>query len=55
MQLVSQPPCLPDAVERIVRGFSPLRSILFGSWARGEGRANSDLDLLVVLPRVEKQ
>jgi predicted nucleotidyltransferase len=46
---------LPDAVERIVRGFNPLRIILFGSWARGEARADSDLDLLVVLPQVENK
>lgn len=52
VQLASQPSCLPDAVERIVRGFNPLRIILFGSWARGEARADSDLDLLVVLPQV---
>ena len=54
-QLVSQPQCLPDAIERIVRGFDPLRIILFGSWARGEARADSDLDLLVVLPQIENK
>ncbi len=41
------------AVERLVRQFDPLRIILFGSCARGEERPDSDLDLLVVLPRVE--
>jgi hypothetical protein len=34
-QLVSQPACLPEAVERIRRQFDPVRIILFGSWARG--------------------
>ncbi|MBM4438438.1 MAG: nucleotidyltransferase domain-containing protein [Actinobacteria bacterium] len=35
---------------RIVRDFDPLRVILFGSHARGDAGAQSDLDLLVVLP-----
>ena len=51
--LVSQPPYLLEAVERIARQFDPLRIILFGSWARGQARPDSDLDLLVVLPRVD--
>jgi len=45
---------LPSYVEamtsRIVREFRPLRIILFGSHARGEAAADSDVDLLVVLP-----
>lgn len=45
----------PDAlieriVEAIVRGGDPLRVILFGSRARGEVHAGSDIDLLVVMP-----
>ncbi|MBI4470739.1 MAG: nucleotidyltransferase domain-containing protein [Acidobacteria bacterium] len=40
-------------VERIVQRFEPLRVILFGSRARGTAFAQSDVDLLVVLPRVE--
>lgn len=34
---------------RLVEGFHPLRIILFGSYARGEARWDSDVDLLVVL------
>ncbi|GAB4581455.1 MAG: hypothetical protein Fur0022_42020 [Anaerolineales bacterium] len=44
-----------EAVERIVRRFNPLRIILFGSWARGDARPDSDLDLLIVLPQVENK
>ncbi|MCZ7664447.1 MAG: nucleotidyltransferase domain-containing protein [Thermoleophilia bacterium] len=36
-------------VDRIVQQFSPLRVILFGSHARGDATAESDVDLLVVL------
>ena len=51
--LTAQPACLPEVVNRIVRKFNPLRIILFGSWARGEARPDSDVDLLVVLSEVE--
>ena len=54
-QLFSQPACLPEAIERIRRQCDPLRIILFGSWARGQARPDSDLDLLVVLPHVENK
>jgi len=33
---------------RIVREVDPQRILLFGSWARGEAREYSDVDLLVV-------
>ncbi|HEY4579398.1 MAG TPA: nucleotidyltransferase domain-containing protein [Candidatus Acidoferrales bacterium] len=50
---ISPPPAdwLPVIIERIVRRFAPVRIILFGSHARGEARPDSDLDLLVVLPK----
>lgn len=51
--LAKQPPYLSEAVDRIVRKFHPKKIILFGSWARGEAREDSDLDLLVVLSKVE--
>ena len=37
-------------VNRIVKKFRPERVILFGSHARGEGRPDSDVDLLIVMP-----
>ena len=35
---------------RIVAKFHPEKVILFGSWARGDARPDSDVDLLVVMP-----
>ncbi len=39
-------------VRRIARKFHPLRIILFGSRARGTAGPDSDVDLLVVFPRL---
>lgn len=47
------PAYLPEIVDRIARRFNPLRILLFGSWARGEAKPDSDIDLLVILPYVE--
>jgi predicted nucleotidyltransferase len=41
---------LDDIVRRIVEVARPKRIILFGSAARGEQGAHSDVDLLVVVP-----
>lgn len=41
---------LNKMVKRLVRRFNPEQIILFGSHARGTARAESDIDLLVVLP-----
>ncbi len=38
------------AVKTAVEVANPTRVILFGSWARGEARWNSDLDMAVFLP-----
>jgi predicted nucleotidyltransferase len=43
---------LPEAIELLVKGFDPLRILLFGSYARGEAEYGSDLDLLVVVPEL---
>ena len=51
--LAKQPPYLSEVVNRIVQKFHPEKIILFGSWARGDAREDSDLDLLVVLPKVD--
>jgi predicted nucleotidyltransferase len=42
---------LAAMTDRIVRHFHPMRIVLFGSHARGEAGPESDIDLLVVLPK----
>jgi predicted nucleotidyltransferase len=41
---------IEEYCEAIAREFSPEKIILFGSYAYGEPTADSDVDLLVVLP-----
>jgi predicted nucleotidyltransferase len=41
---------IDELVQRIVEEVHPLQIILFGSAATGEVGANSDIDLLVVMP-----
>ena len=36
--------------DQIVKGFSPEKIILFGSYARGAENEDSDIDLLVIMP-----
>ena len=43
-------PALNGIVGRLVQAFQPDRIYLFGSRARGESGADSDYDLLVVVP-----
>jgi uncharacterized protein len=40
---------IQEMANRIAEQFKPEKIILFGSYARGEAHANSDLDLLVVM------
>lgn len=42
------PPFLTAPVARLVRALAPTRIVLFGSYAKGEARAGSDVDLLVI-------
>lgn len=44
---------LPEAVERTVQRFDPVRVVLFGSLADGTEDRDSDIDLLVVPDEVE--
>lgn len=44
------PNVINELVRRIVEVVNPLRIILFGSAARGEMGADSDIDVLVVVP-----
>ena len=43
---------LQQAVRRIVAVAQPNRVILFGSYGRGDADAGSDLDLMVIEPKV---
>lgn len=41
---------LPSIIEQITENFSPTQIILFGSYAQGDQKKGSDLDIMVVLP-----
>ena len=41
---------LGDMVRTIVRRYKPLRIVLFGSYARGDYHAASDVDLFLLVP-----
>lgn len=43
---------LPEVVDAIAERLDPLQIILFGSLARGDEHRDSDIDLVVVLPKV---
>lgn len=44
---------LEAAVRILADAAGPARIVLFGSYARGDAREDSDLDFLVIEPRVE--
>src|SRR6266581_1843677 len=58
MSPTTQPPWavttekIQEAVQRIVEASRPLKVFIFGSQARSAARADSDLDLMVVLSEV---
>jgi predicted nucleotidyltransferase len=39
-----------EMVRRIVERFDPEKIILFGSYAKGKGGLDSDVDLLIIMP-----
>jgi predicted nucleotidyltransferase len=45
---------LSDVIADLVTAAQPLRVLLFGSVARGADGPDSDIDLLVVLPKIER-
>ena len=46
---------MDETVDALVREFRPLKIFLFGSRARGDGQEESDIDLLVVLDRIDDE
>ena len=50
MNLMDQ---IPEITQRIVQTSHPEKIILFGSYARGNFGADSDLDLLIIVPGIK--
>lgn len=46
---------LPQALERIVEFYQPVKLFAFGSLVRGDFNAHSDLDLMIVVPDDARQ
>lgn len=46
---------IQSLADNIVREFQPEKIILFGSHARGDAKPDSDVDLLVIMPRNGKE
>jgi predicted nucleotidyltransferase len=47
---LSKRQAIEEITRRLIEFYNPVRIYLFGSEARGEGGADSDLDFLVVVP-----
>ncbi len=45
---------LPEITERIIKTSNPEKIILFGSHARGNTHPDSDVDLLIIIPKIKK-
>ena len=45
---------IDDLVQRLVLKYDPDRVILFGSHARGDAHARSDVDLIIIKPTAER-
>lgn len=48
--LLASDPKLAELVRRLVQAYQPESIYLFGSFARGDADADSDYDLLIVVP-----
>jgi predicted nucleotidyltransferase len=48
--ILGRDPRLDDVVRRLVEAYQPESIYLFGSIARGDGDAESDYDLLIIVP-----
>ena len=46
---------IDEVVRQIVEKFKPQKIILFGSYARGDSRPESDVDMLIVLDTLLKE
>ncbi len=47
-------PVIQEIVRKLVAGYAPQKVILFGSYARGSPRADSDIDLLIIKETSER-
>jgi len=48
-------PVLDQIVTLITSKISPERIVLFGSYARGENKENSDIDILIIVKNLESE
>ncbi|NLO05014.1 MAG: nucleotidyltransferase domain-containing protein [candidate division WS1 bacterium] len=48
------PEAVREVIRKIVEGYDPEKIIIFGSYARGDARPDSDLDVLVVKDTEER-